>query len=263
MYKWNPEDYEKNSQAQTRWADELLQTLSLKGDERVLDIGCGNGRVTAEISKKLPYGSITGIDSSEDMIAYAEKKYPLNQYPNLSFKKMKMEDMNFCRAFDVVFSNAALHWVIDHENVLKRIKNSLKAGGRVVLQMGGKGNASEVLAIVNLMIREKKWKNYFQGFLFPYGFYEAEEYRKWVSGAGLEPERIELIPKDMAQEGREGLESWIRTTWLPYTQRVPGHMKEDFIREMAARYIALHPLDSDGYAHVRMCRLEVIAVNEE
>jgi trans-aconitate 2-methyltransferase len=260
MYKWNPEDYEKSSEAQLLWAKELLQKLKLKGNERVLDIGSGNGRVTAEISKKLPNGSIIGIDSSKDMVVHAQKKYPPEQFPNLSFQLMNVEDMDFEKEFDAVFSNATLHWVADHENILNRIKKSLKPKGRVLLQMGGKGNASEILEIVDKMINEIKWKKYFADFNFSYGFYDVEDYQKWVSQAGLKAKSIELIPKDMTQKGREGLASWIRTTWLPYTQRVPEQLRDDFINELVDRYIKRHPLDSDRLAHVKMFRLEVSAV---
>jgi trans-aconitate 2-methyltransferase len=261
MYKWNPEDYEKSSDAQLSWAKELLQKLKLKGDEKVLDIGSGNGRVTAEISKKLMHGSILGIDSSKDMVIYAEKKYPPNQFRNLRFELMNVEDMDFEKGFDVIFSNATLHWVTDHRNILNRIKKSLKPKGRVLLQMGGKGNASEVLEIADRMINEIKWKKHFTDFAFSYGFYNVEDYQKWVSQAGLKAKSIKLIPKDMTQKGREGLASWIRTTWLPYTQRVSEHLRDDFINEMVDRYIRKHPLDSEGLAHVKMFRLEVSAVN--
>jgi trans-aconitate 2-methyltransferase len=262
MYKWNPEDYEKSSEAQLLWAKGLLGKLKLAGDERVLDIGSGNGRVTAEISRKLTNGSILGIDSSKDMILYARQKYPHNKFPNLGFEHINVEDMDFDKEFDAVFSNATLHWVKDHGNVLKRIGNSLKPEGKVLLQMGGKGNASEIIEIADKMINEVKWKKYFTDFTFPYGFYDVEDYQKWILEAGLKARSIELIPKDMAQKGREGLASWIRTTWIPYTQRVPENLRADFINEIVDRYIRRTPLDANGFAHVRMFRLEVFAVNE-
>jgi trans-aconitate 2-methyltransferase len=263
MYKWDPKNYEKSSNAQLLWAKELLHKLELKGHESVLDVGSGNGKVTAEISKKLTNGSILGIDSSNDMIDYAKKKYPQDQYPNLSFEVINVGDMNFNKEFDVVFSNATLHWVIDHENILKRIKNSLKPKGRVLLQMGGKGNASEILEIVDSIINDVKWKKYFKKFTFPYGFYAVKDYQKWVFQSGLKARRIELIPKDMAQKGIEGLASWIRTMWLPYTQKVPEHLRDNFINEVVNRYIIEYPLDSDGFAHVKMFRLEVFAIKEQ
>lgn len=80
--KWNPEDYAKNSDAQLKWAKELKQSLNLQGDESVLDVGCGDGKITANFATTLPRGRVVGIDSSPDMIAYATRTYAAHVYPN-------------------------------------------------------------------------------------------------------------------------------------------------------------------------------------
>lgn len=80
-----------------------------------------------------------------------------------------------------------------------------------------------------------------------------------LNEAGLEPLRVELIPKDMAQPVREALTGWVRSTWLPFTQRVPEDMREAFIGDLVDAYLASHPLDEHGHAHVSMIRLEVEA----
>ena len=98
------------------------------------------------------------------------------------------------------------------------------------------------------------------GFFFPYAFYGAEEYGSLVRKAGLVPKRVELIPKTMLARGKEGLAAWIRTTWLPYTQRVPEEMREEFIREIVAAYETERGIDAKGFFAVGMVRLEVEAV---
>ena len=75
MDKWNPEDYHHNSSVQLSWARELITKLDLKGDERILDIGCGDGKITASIASTAPNGSVLGIDSSHEMISFAESKF--------------------------------------------------------------------------------------------------------------------------------------------------------------------------------------------
>ena len=84
-----------------------------------------------------------------------------------------------------------------------------------------------------------------------------------VEGAGLVAKRIELIPKDMTQKGRDGLSGWIRTTWLPFLERIPDEMQSAFAEELVGRYSAEHHEDAQGSLHVTMMRLEVEAVNEE
>ncbi len=257
MYKWDAKDYHKSSIEQQKWAQELILKLALKGSERVLDIGCGDGKVTADIAKKLPDGSILGIDNSEEMISFARDNFSPKTYPNLDFQLMDARNLNFINEFDVVFSNATLHWVIDHLSVLKGIKRSLKPGGRVLLQMAGKGNAAQILEVLQKIVDSGKWHGYFTDFAFPWGFYGAEEYNIWLKNAGLRAKRVELIPKDMTQKGKEGLSGWVRTTWLPYIQRVPEGRRDEFIEEIVNTYIKSYPPDNEGSIHVQMMRLEV------
>jgi trans-aconitate 2-methyltransferase len=77
---------------------------------------------------------------------------------------------------------------------------------------------------------------------------------------GFETRAVKLAPKDITYEGREGFATWLRTTWIPYTQRVPEELREEFIAAVADRYIAKHLLDTKGFIHVRMVRLEIDAV---
>ena len=262
-YQWNASDYAKHSSAQLEWAKELIQKLHLKGGDHVLDIGSGDGKITAEIACRVPMGNVTGIDSSEAMIRLASQAFPSDRYTNLYFKKLDVREMDFTNRFDVVFSNAVLHWVLDHLSILKNIKKSLKPKGRILLQMGGKGNAGGILTVMEGLILDDTWKRYFQNFAFPYGFYGPVEYKSWLKLSGLQAMRIDLIPKDMKQMGREGLAGWIRTTWLPYIERIPQTLREAFIAELVELYVSQHPPDADGYVHVDMMRLEIEAVHAE
>jgi len=258
-YVWNADDYAKHSSSQYKWAKELIPKLKLSGNEALLDIGCGDGKVTAILAKCLPNGCVVGVDSSEDMVVLARRTFPHEAYPNLSFQRMDARALTFQARFDRVFSNAALHWIIDHKSVLHGVQRSLKGGGRLLFQMGGKGNAQDVLAVLDGLFMEKPWREFFVGFGFPYGFYTPEEYRVWLCEAKLEPERVELVPKDMQLPGGEGLAGWIRTTWLPYTERLPTDLRERFIEQIVTTYMKTNPLDEAGIAHVRMARLEVEA----
>jgi len=261
-YSRNAADYAKHSSAQQRWARELIAKLDLNGDESVLDIGCGEGKVTAEIAGYLPAGHVLGVDSSNDMIESAGRHFPIETHSNLSFQLADARQLPFREQFDVIFSNAALHWVIDHQPVLSGIHNSLKAKGRMLLQMGGKGNAESVISVLETIIANDEWISYFSDFEFPYGFHDPETYAQWLGKAGLNPVRIELIPKDMSFENKDGLSGWIRTTWLPYTNRVPGDLKTELIGQLVDTYVEKYPEDSDGNIHVQMVRLEVEAIKK-
>jgi len=148
-YSWNAEDYKQHSKGQQKWARELIARLKLKGTEDILDMGCGDGKVTAEIANYVPNGSVVGIDNSTSMIEIARKNYPTGgEHPNLSFMFMDAMSLSFHEKFDIVFSNASLHWVKNHRPVLEGLYRSLKPKGRVFLEMGDKGNAEGVLAVL-------------------------------------------------------------------------------------------------------------------
>jgi trans-aconitate methyltransferase len=152
-----------------------------------------------------------------------------------------------------------LHWIYDHRPVLRGIAGALRAGGRTLLQMGGQGNAAGVLAAVGRVIDQPAWRDFFIGFHFRYGFHAPQEYRVWLGEAGLEAQRIELIPKDMVHQGADGFAGWFRTTWMPWTQSVPELKRETFIADVVKHYVAQHAPDANGLVHVSMVRLEVDA----
>lgn len=258
-FSWNAADYCKSSSTQQVWAKELISKLELFGDERVIDLGCGDGKVTTALAAGVPQGSVTGIDSSSEMIRFAREHFPPSNYPNLSFLQMDACHLAFQEAYDVVFSNAALHWISDHRPVLAGIARSLVPGGRAVLQMGGKGNADQVFRVLEVMLENRRWKRYFEGFSFTFGFFETAEYRQWLADAGLEPVRVELIPKDMAYPCREDFAGWIRTTWLPWLTQLPENEKPVFIDAFIDAYLVQYPADSDEVIHIGMMRLEAEA----
>lgn len=260
-FRWDAEDYNRSSSMQKKWGRELLSKLHLQGNERVLDIGCGDGKLTAEIAGRVPKGSVLGIDSSGEMIDFARKASPPELFPNLEWAIMDARELGFDGEFDIVYSNAVLHWVVDHLPVLRGIKRSLKPGGRILLQMGGKGNASRVVMVLGETIPREKWREYFSDCAISYGFYGPDDYTDWLLELGLSPKRVELVPKDMTHEGRDGLAAWIRTTWLPFTQKIPEGLREEFIYEIVDGYVGKYPADEDGLVHVQAIRLEVEAEN--
>jgi trans-aconitate methyltransferase len=300
--KWNAADYAANSAAQQIWARELIAQLNLHGDEHILDVGCGDGKVTAELARAVPKGSVTGIDASPEMIRFARKTFPPGKHPNLEFQVMDAREISFAalstpspppreeRAgarrrlisnsnprspalsplgrgegeenawFDVVFSSSVLHWVADHPAFLRGAAACLRPGGRLVVSCGGKGNAQDVFVALRPEMRLKQWCKFFRKLPKPYFFHSPAEYEKWLPRFGFKTHHVKLSPKDAVYPGRDRFAAWFRTTWLPYTQRVPEDLREEFIAGVVDRYLAKHPPDAEGCVHVRMVRLEIDAV---
>ncbi len=119
----------------------LLELLAPKPGERILDLGCGTGHLTAEIASR--GADVFGIDRSPEMIAAAKK-----QYPRLKFEVADARELAFGRQFDAVFSNAALHWILEPASVIREVAGALKPNGRFVAEFGGRGNIQHLIEAV-------------------------------------------------------------------------------------------------------------------
>ena len=258
--RWNAADYAANSAAQQIWARELIAQLQLRGNELILDVGCGDGKVTAELAHAVPKGSVTGIDASPEMIRFARKTFPSGKHPNLEFQVMDACRLRLARRFDVVFSSSVMHWVADHPAFLRGAAACLRPGGRLVVSCGGKDNAQDVFVALRPEMRLKQWCKFFRKMGKPYFFHSPAEYEKWLPRFGFKTHSVRLSPKDAVYQGRGRFAAWFRTTWLPYTQRVPENLRGEFVAAVTDRYIAKHPPDAEGRVRVRMVRLEIAAV---
>ncbi len=170
MYKWNPEDYQQHSSAQESIAESIISGLKFEGNEHILDIGCGDGKVTSKLASLVPQGQVLGIDSSVEMVEFARKRFPSSNHANLRFEQLDVLDLKFESRFDLVTSFACLHWVKDHLAVLKSVKSSLKPGGKLLFQCAGRNTKDDLLASGRNVIRSDKWKKYFREFSNPYGY---------------------------------------------------------------------------------------------
>jgi trans-aconitate 2-methyltransferase len=258
MSEWDASDYAKNSTAQATWARELIAKLNLQGEESILDVGCGDGKITAELAQSVPQGHVLGIDGSHNMIDYAQTQY--STLPNLQFVQMDARQIVVDRPCDLVFSNAALHWVDDQPAFLKGAYQALKPSGQLVFSCGGRGNAAEFIAVFQQLQQQLPWQPYLANFQSPTYFHDDQDYLRWLLEAGFQPLSVALVPRDMPHEGKSGLAGWIRTTGTPYTHQMPEEDRDRFIDAFANAYLARYPLDSNGYSHVKMVRLEVEAI---
>ena len=125
VYKFDGEKYKQASKHQKEWGNNLISQLHLCGNEAVLDLGCGDGVLSEQIAQLVPQGKVIGIDASYGMLQTAKKL----ECDNLSFVQLDINDMDFSDEFDIIFSNAALHWVLNHSLLLNHSFRALKQGG--------------------------------------------------------------------------------------------------------------------------------------
>lgn len=264
--RWVPQDYAASSSGQSVWAHDLLSRLSLRGDEVVLDVGCGNGQITAELATHVPGGRVIGMDASLEMINFARESFPPQQFPNPTFIHLDAQaistdvEMHSIAPCDIAFSNAALHWMHDQPAVLRGLHRILKPGGQLILSAGGHGNAAGMIDVIDEVMSRARWQDSFRSFRFPWQFSTADEFRGWLNAAGFVPRRVELVPKQMKHD-RVSLTSWLRTTWMPYWHCVPLDQADLFLREVVDAYAKRFPPNSGDELMVGMVRLEVEATS--
>lgn len=201
MTKWNPALYDEKHDFVSRFGASLVDLLSPKEGEMILDLGCGTGDLANDISA---YGAkVLGIDASTDMINQAQRKFP-----ELQFEVHDGASMPFTDEFDAVFSNAALHWMKQPEPVVDSIYRALKSGGRFVGEMGGQGNIASIIEGIQESMVQLGF--YYDESLFPWYFASEEEYRKLLEQAGFEVVAMDLYERPTPLDGEDGLRNWLK-----------------------------------------------------
>ena len=258
--RWDATDYANHSQGQFNWAMSVIQRLGLEGGERVLDVGCGDGKVTAEIAARVPGGSVLGIDKSVEMIALAVSNTA--DRSNLSFRAVDAQTLDLDEDFDLVFSNAALHWVADLEAVFSGLARALGPGGRVFLSMGGRGTAALVFEALGRLRQIEPWADWLVSSDPPYRFRGPDEVEPILRRTGFVPVRVELIRKPLRLADRGALTGWLRTTWMWATEPMPERVRSEFLDVLTGEVEPGCGRDESGALLLPMVNLEVEATLE-
>lgn len=198
---WNAELYEARHSFVWRLGQGVLDLLAPQPGERILDLGCGPGQLTEKIAAS--GATVVGLDSSPDMIAQARQNYP-----KLRFVLQDAGAMTFSDEFDAVFSNAALHWMLDARGVAEKIAQALRKGGRLIAELGGKGN----IALIERALSEVLPRYHDDGAGAPQRtfFPSVGEYSAILESCGLEVQRAELFDRRTPLEGEDGMRNWLQ-----------------------------------------------------
>jgi trans-aconitate methyltransferase len=233
--KWNPSDYDNQSVLQYRTAMSMLENFSFNGNERVLDIGCGSGKISREISTRVSLGSVLGLDRNEEMIKFADETYTSK---NLSFVCQDVTKISYRNQFDVVVSFWTLSWVPMEFQItaLNNIIQSLKENGRLLLMYPMKHDAYDT---VEQVIKKPEWKEYFIEYSQPREFITEEKYRSEIIdnlSLNLNVKRKEIpCHYENDKEMRDSI-----NCWLSHVDRIPEKLKEAFLFDVAESYKLVH-----------------------
>lgn len=225
---WNGADYAQYSSVQTSHAEKLLKNLNLQPNDWILDLGCGDGKITAQLAKQLPQGHVIGLDPSDSMLEKA-----INSFPNLCFIHGRAEDFSFESRFDHILAIHVMHWVKDQKTALANIYKHLKPNGQIHFILSP---SKEGLPFYNAL--QKTLSSYaedFIGFENPQQVFDIETYRKLLVDAGFHIDALHYVYHESVHEDRLALQSWIQQ-WLPYGKHLSEPKKSAFFEELMNHY---------------------------
>ena len=254
-FEFDGKKYKLASKHQKEWGNDLISQLSFKGNETVLDLGCGDGILTEQLSLFVPNGKVLGIDASMNMIKTAKKI----QKSNLEFAHININEMNFENEFDLIFSNAALHWVKDHKRLLKNAYKALKANGVILWDFGGFGNCSNFINVIQKKISEDNYAKYFENFEWPWFMPSKEQYTELVSTVGFSTFTINEVNRDGYFSNASEMIQWIdQPSIVPFIKYIPDEFKETFRQEVIEEMVK-RTQQSDGTCFETFRRINIYA----
>jgi trans-aconitate 2-methyltransferase len=236
MTEWNAPEYARVAGLQQAMAAEVLALLQLSGTERILDLGCGNGNVTAEIAARVPEGSVVGVDASAEMIAYASEEFPAAAHHNLRFEVSDIQRLRFHEEFDLVVSFNALHWIPDQNAALRSIYCAMKRGGVAQLRLVPDGPRKSLETVIEETRKSPRWERYFQDFRDPYLHLTPEQYAALAERNGFRVLRIHTAGKAWDFKERSAFEASCMVTLIEWTKRLPEDERLEFVGDALNRY---------------------------
>jgi len=227
---WDAATYDRVSgDAQFLWALEQLERLPLEGGELVLDAGCGSGRVTAELVKRVPRGRVYGVDQAPSMVAHARGALG----DSATILEQELTQLELPEPVDVIFSNATFHWIKDHEALFAALARSLSPGGRLVAQCGGKGNIDRLRRLSDGVAQEEPFARYFSGWVGPWNYAGPEETTQRLENAGFRDVECWLQAKPV---GPSDPHAFVKTVCLVrHLDYLPDDLRDPFISRVLER----------------------------
>lgn len=249
---WNSTLYDTHFTFVPALGEELIALLAPQAGERILDLGCGTGHLTQKIAA---FGtSVTGIDSSPEMIAQAQ-----HNYPDLHFRIGRGEDFEVEKPYDAVFSNAALHWMKEAEAVVRQIRAALRPGGRLVAELGGKGNIHHILVAMAGALSQAEIGYPFEP---PWYFPSIGEYASLLEKYGFQVNYAVHFNRPTPLEGgEEGMSNWLSMFAGSILKDIPTDAQNSLVQEILNR--ARPSLYQEGQWTADYVRLRIVATVEE
>jgi trans-aconitate 2-methyltransferase len=227
---WSGQDYAKVSSLQRAMVEEVKAHLVLAVDDRVVDVGCGDGFLTRQIAAMVPGGLAVGVDASQRMVATAQAAgEPTDSGP--WFVVADVRALPFGRQFDVAVSFNALHWVPEQQRALAQIAAVLRPAGRALIQLVCAGERASLEAVTMTTCRGPRWATWFDGFAAPFIHVVPDAYGALAASAGLTLANLEVTEHEWDFSSRNEFQHWCAVGSTAWTDRLPVGDRDRFIAE--------------------------------
>ncbi|MGH2951982.1 MAG: class I SAM-dependent methyltransferase [Solirubrobacterales bacterium] len=242
---WDAATYDRVADPQEQWGREVLERLELRGDETVLDAGCGSGRVTRLLAERLPHGRVIGVDAAPSMVETAAESLA-DLGDRIALVTADLSELELEAPVDAVFSNATFHWILDHERLFARLYEALRPGGALEAQCGGEGNVAEWQRAVEAVQGDERFSAYLRGMPAAYNFASVGDTEARLARAGFEGGRVWL--EHRLVEPREPREFARAVGLAKHLDRLPSDLHDGFVdavlgsmaRPLELRYVRLN-----------------------
>jgi trans-aconitate 2-methyltransferase len=225
---WDGNSYDRISGTMEALGLEVLERLKLAGDETVIDAGCGSGRITEALLRRLPHGHAIALDQSASMVDAARKRLG----PTADIRVTDLLQLELEQPVDAILSTATFHWIADHELLFKRLRAALRQGGQLVAQCGGEGNIDVLRAHARVVLAREPYVQHFSGWHAPWNYAGAQQTRERLLVAGFATAECWLTPAPrQPEEPREFLATIVLG---PHVQQLPPELRESFMDEVLA-----------------------------
>ena len=254
-FEFDGEKYKKSSTHQKEWGNKIIAEFKLKGSESILDLGSGDGTLTCQLAELVPRGYVLGIDASQGMIDTAKKL----ERQNLKFQKMDINRIQFQEEFDLVFSNATLHWIKDHEVLLAKVFDSLKQNGIVRFNFAADGNCAAFFKVVREVMRLEEYRNCFLNFEWPWYMPAIGEYQELINQLPFKEARVWGENADRYFPDRDTMAAWIdQPSLVPFLKYIDEEKKKLF-RDAVVDRMVKATLQKDGSCFETFRRVNLFA----